>query len=195
MCARYELNDQPTDIAARFGLVDLPPRLNRDTVRPTDQALIVGMNGEAALFGWGFEVTWDKKPLINGRSETLLDKPTFRPHLENRCIVPATAYFEWRSENGAKLKNKIRPSDQATFSMAGLVQNDRFVILTCQPSPTIAHIHSRMPVILSPAAEMAWLNPSLDFDAVVHTLTPYDQSPMTAEETAPPVPKQRDLFN
>lgn len=195
MCARYEMDDQPTNIAARFGLNVLPPQINRQIIRPTDQALVIKMNGDMGLLWWGFDVTWDKKPLINGRSETLNEKPTFRPHLEDRCVIPATAYFEWRTDNGAKLKNTIRPSNQSTFSMAGLVHDNRFVILTCQPSSEIAHIHNRMPVILSPATEATWLDPSLNFNEVAHTLVPYDQAPMAAEETPLPPPRQGDLFH
>ncbi|MDX2141955.1 MAG: SOS response-associated peptidase family protein [Rhodospirillaceae bacterium] len=34
---------------------------------------------------------------MNARAETLETKPTFRPLLERRCLVPATAYFEWKN--------------------------------------------------------------------------------------------------
>lgn len=195
MCARYELNEQPSDLAARFGLDVLPPALNRDIVRPTDQALVIGGQGDARLCSWGLEVSWDKKPLINGRSETLAEKPTFRPLLENRCVVPATAYFEWRPDNGAKLKNRIRPSDQIVFSMAGLKDGERFVILTCAPSPEISHIHNRMPVILTQESEIAWLDKSAPFSAVASCLVPYDQARVDAREETPPPPRQGDLFS
>ncbi|NQW00518.1 MAG: SOS response-associated peptidase [Rhodospirillales bacterium] len=195
MCARYELNEQPRNIAVRFGLDALPPVVNRAIIRPTDQALVVRSGGDAVLCGWGFDVTWDSKPLINGRAETLDQKPTFRPYLENRCVVPATGYFEWRTGERAKHKNFIRPADQATYAMAGLAVNNRFIVLTCAPAPGIAHIHNRMPVILSPDCEPDWLDPGQPFSAVAHHLVAYDRAPMLAEEEQPPVADQGDLFH
>ncbi len=194
MCSQFELIQQPADLAARFGLTAPPPGVNMSVIRPTDQAMVIRMSGKAMLYGWGFDVSWDTKPIINARSESLTEKKTFRPHLENRCIVPATGYFEWRKVNGAKHKNRIRPTDQKAFGMAGLVRDDRFTIITCPPSPDIAHIHNRMPVILAPGSERDWLDPSQDFKSVAHHLVPYDQAPMSAWEDQPPPPRQGDMF-
>ena len=66
------------------------------------------------LLGWGLGVDWTAKPLINARAETLAEKRTFRPLLERRCLVPATAYFEWRKDGKARHKNRIRPEDAVT---------------------------------------------------------------------------------
>ncbi len=194
MCARYELDESPADIISRFGLTDPLHAINMSIIRPTDQALIIKASGIATVCGWGFRVNWDNKPMINARSETLRGKPTFKPHLENRCIVPASGYFEWRKESNKKYKNRIFPSDQAIFSMAGLVDGNTFTIITCQPAPEIAHIHNRMPVILTPVAEREWLNGCQSFEHVAHHLVPYDQAPVTAMEEPLPPPRQGDLF-
>ena len=193
MCSEFEQDPKPKDLVIRFELVELPPQINMAFIRPTDQALIIGMNKQPMLCGWGFEVTWDTKPLINARSETLAEKQSFQPHLETRCIVPATGYSEWRKEDDKKLKNRIHPSDQPLFSMAGLIKDNKFTIITCQPSPEIAYIHNRMPVILAPEAEKSWLDPSNTFNAVAHHLVPYDRALMTAKEDKPPPPPPREL--
>ncbi len=195
MCARFELNQQPGDLATRFGLEDSPPAINMPVIRPTDHTLIIKPGGKAVLCGWGFDVSWDNKPLINARAESLSEKKTFAPLLEQRCLVPATGYFEWRKLEGVKYKNTIYPSDKAVFSMAGLIDGDRFTIITCPPSPEIAHIHNRMPVILTPQGEASWLNPAETFTSVRHHLVPYDQAPMIAVEETPPPPRQADLFS
>ena len=139
--------------------------LARTTRRATDQALIIdrrlGEGPGARLLGWGLPVEWDAKPLINARAETLAEKKTFQPLLDARCLVPATAYFEWRKASAGKLKNRIAPSDGGLFAFAGLMDGRRFTIITCRPAPEIAHIHGRMPVILDRRAEPKWIDPGV----------------------------------
>jgi len=195
MCARYELDENPHYLLDRFGLTNPYQSVNMSVIRPTDQALIIGMDGKAVLSRWGFQVDWDKKPLINARSETLAEKPTFSPHLEHRCLVPATSYFEWRNDNGVKRKNSVTPSDQVVFAMAGLVSNEGFTIITCQPAADIAHIHGRMPVILNPENEKGWIDASQDFVSVAQSLTPYSRASLNFTEDAPVSPQQGDLFH
>ena len=195
MCSEFEQDPNPADLAIRFELIELPPQINMAFIRPTGQALIIGMNKQPMIAGWGFEAGWDTKPLINARSETLTEKKSFQPHLETRCIVPATGYSEWRKKDGQKLRNRIHPSDQTLFSMAGLINDNKFTIMTCQPSPEIAYIHNRMPVVLTPEGEKSWLDPSNTFKTVSHHLVPYDRARMIAIEDQPLPPRQESLFD
>jgi len=77
--------------------------------------------------------------------------------------------------------------------MAGLRSNNRFVILTSAPASPIAHIHSRMPVILNQDGEQAWLNPVLSFGDLSALLQPYAGDLETVETPRAP-PRQSDLF-
>jgi len=170
MCARYKMSASPHAIMAQFDLDAPPPVPNTDDMRPTDQALIIDGTGPR-LMRWGFTVTWDKKPLINARAETLAEKPTFRPLLERRCLVPMTAYLEWRkADDGSKRRNRIAPAADGPAAFAGLSDGEAFTIVTCAPAPTIAHIHNRMPVILDDAGTDTWLKaPSFaDARSVLH---------------------------
>ena len=195
MCSRFELVSNPNEIASRFGLGMTPPLVNVPETRPTDLALVIRTSGTVELMAWGFEVDWDNRPLINARSETLGEKKTFLGHLNNRCIIPASAYFEWRKVDGQKLKNRILPSDQSLFAMAGLTDGKQFSIITCTPAPSVAGIHNRMPVILNPSSEAAWINPEIPFDAVKGFLIPYEIAPIISTEDVPPEPGQKDLFS
>ncbi|MBO6520401.1 MAG: SOS response-associated peptidase [Rhodospirillales bacterium] len=193
MCSNFELNAVPRDIMEAFGLDDMPPMPNTEQLRPTDLSLIIGMGGTALLQPWGLAVDWSKQPMINARCETLTEKATFRGLLEQRCIVPATAYFEWRkTDGGKKLKNRISVSGAKVFAMAGLTDGERFTIVTCTPAPGIAHIHNRMPVILSADATEAWLDEA-PYAAVASTLAPFEGN-LSYEEEVPPAPAQGDLF-
>jgi putative SOS response-associated peptidase YedK len=175
----------------QFHLDAPPPVPNSDDMRPTDQALIIGPGGPR-LMRWGLTVTWDRKPLINARAETLDAKPTFRPLLEKRCLVPMTAYLEWRkAEDGSKRKNRIAPADAGPAAFAGLTDGDAFTIVTCAPAPTIGHIHDRMPVILERAEADTWLSaaPFADARAVLH---PFAGALMYEEQV--PERTQGELF-
>ncbi len=184
MCSRFEMNARAGGLARRFGLKAAPTLPNTPELRPTDMALVIQPGG-FRLQGWGLGVTWDTKPLINARAETLARKPTFRPLLDTRCLVPATAYFEWRKDGKARLKNRITLSEGGIFAFAGLTDGERFTIVTCAPSPAIAHIHDRMPVILDRRAEGLWIDPDVSFADVSGLLVPYGPEPLKAEEETP----------
>ena len=194
MCSRFEQNIYASELAGRFDLGDIPALLNAVDVRPTDQAMVITTKGNARFAGWGFAVPWTSQPMINARSETLRQKPTFQNRLENRCIIPANCYFEWRKEGSVKLKNRISVEGTSCFSMAGLLVDNCFTIITCAATPSISAIHSRMPVILSPKEEAAWINPNLDFSDVSHLLRPNEKLALVATEEILPEPAQRDLF-
>ena len=131
--------------------------------------------------------------MINARAESLDEKPTFRPLLDKRCLVPASAYFEWRTaEDGKKRKNRIWTEDTPAFAMAGLTDGERFTVVTCAPAADVAHIHDRMPVILDGTDMAAWLS-AATFDEVRSILVPYAGKLLSEEET-PPLPAQPDLF-
>lgn len=195
MCSRYELNARARQIMERFDLAAVPPMPPAPELRPTDQALIVVADAGARrgeLAQWGLRPDWDQgKPLINARAESLAERRTFRPLLASRCLVPASAYFEWRRHGGRRLKTRIGPAEGGVVAFAGLCDGDTFTLVTCAPAPAIAHVHDRMPVILAPHAEAAWLDPARPFDAVAAHLAPYAAAPLAADEETP---RQPDLF-
>jgi len=202
MCSRYEMKVKAEEVRNTFGLMAPPLLANTKEFRPTDQAMVItgNKNGElqARLMGWGLEADWDNKPIINARAETLTQKKTFQPLLQTRCLVPATGYFEWRKSGQTKLKNRISVEDTPVFAFAGLftsrVDGEKFTIITCPPTPAIAHIHDRMPVILNHDALGPWVDPDKSFGDVVNYLTSYEERPLNAIEDTPPPPRQSDLF-
>jgi len=193
MCSRFEMTAGAGDLAQRFSLTTPPPLPNAPEFRPTDLALVITPGG-AGLLDWGLSAGWDAKPLINARAETLNQKKTFLPLLESRCLVPATVYFEWRKGAGGRHKNRIGLADGSLFAFAGLTDGERFTIVTCRSSPAIAHIHDRMPVILTAEAEARWIDPGVPFADVAGMLVPYETEPLKTEEETPPPAKQPDLF-
>ena len=91
-----------------------------------------------------------------------------------RCIVPADLYYEWKklddSKKPAKQPYAIARSDGQPLFLAGLWETWKsaggegggeplrsFTILTTTPNKTMAQLHHRMPVILSPDDVALWL--------------------------------------
>jgi putative SOS response-associated peptidase YedK len=179
MCGRYTLTS-PEDLAARFGLgalteTHIEPRFN---VAPSQGVpVIVAGEGRPALtmMRWGFQPAWmrtdgQRPPPINARSESLLERPTFRGAVANgRCLIPADGFYEWQNVPGRKTKQPIyiRLTGGDQFAFAGLyVQGpgavgDTCVIVTMAANPVLASIHERMPVVLEREAEQRWLDPDL----------------------------------
>ena len=122
---------------------------------------------------WGYIPGWaankpGAKRLINARSETVHEKPSFLAAFrERRCVIPVNGWFEWRPENGWKTPYWLRPEATEMFSLAAIWESggtspgavDTFVILTMAAAPAIADIHHRQPLILDDEATTAWLRP------------------------------------
>lgn len=183
MCPRYEFIPWSHDLARRFQLSFVPPLEDRDEIRPTDLAPAITGDRTIRLLRWGLPAARGGRPMINARAETLSERPTFRRIVERRCLVPATAYFEWRRDGRARLKNRIAPADGRPFAFAGLTDGDHFTIVTCAPAAAIGHIHPRMPVILEESGEAAWIDPVLRFADVRSLLAPWSGRLAVVEET------------
>ena len=190
MCYNFEMTAQSAELVRRFALSEPPPLPAKGELRPTDEALTIGAGNQAVVLPWGIAASWSARPLINARAETLAEKKTFAPLLANRCLVPATAYFEWRQAGRSKLRNRIAAAGGGLVALAGLIGEGRFTIVTCPPAPAIAHIHDRMPVILARRAEEPWLDETHPFAEVSGLLTPYGEGLEWEEEK----PSQPDLF-
>lgn len=128
---------------------------------------------------WGLLPSWTKdidfrKNTLNARIETIHDKPSFNNIVQNRCLILATGFYEWRwlDEKG-KSKEKYHISSQTDeiFCFAGL--NDKrvnpatgevfntYTMVTTEAKELMQYIHNhkrRMPVILNREDEIAWLD-------------------------------------
>lgn len=185
MCGRYALTSAPQALRALFAYEEnpnFPPRYN---IAPTQPIPIVTRNRDAngaswrsfRLARWGFlpgfvKDVRDFPLIINARSETAVDKPSFRAAMKRRrCLVPADAYYEWL-RFGAGRKTERRPylfrrADGAPMGMAGLWETyagadgaeiDTACILTTPANGATVAIHDRMPAILEPRDFSAWLD-------------------------------------
>jgi putative SOS response-associated peptidase YedK len=197
MCGRFTLKTDPKVIASQFKvsaiavlegrIADLTsPTIPVDqvdaevfkpnfNVAPTHQIpAVVAQNEQTLLaaFSWGLVPGWAKDPtigsrMINARSETAAEKPSFRSALvKRRCIVPADGWYEWQGSPGKKTPFYFSATNDSVLGMAGIYETWKqpdgqllwsAAILTQEARAEFSHIHDRMPVLLTPELQGLWL--------------------------------------
>jgi putative SOS response-associated peptidase YedK len=190
MCGRYTLSTPAGRLAEEFQLdstAEIPPSYN---VAPTQHvAAVLEDEGGRRLemLRWGLVPSWADDPdigarMINARSETAPEKPSFRSAFRRRrCLIAADGFYEWKRENGGKQPYYFRMQDGRPFAFAGLWESwDKgggelrtCTILTTRANPVLEDIHDRMPVILPHDAYNAWLDPDADREELGELMIPY----------------------
>lgn len=197
MCGRYVAAKDPAALVAEFDIDEAPSMTLRPdyNVAPTKPVYIVAERFDQAdqdgdpgvrmlrVARWGLVPGWAKNPaigarMINARSETAAEKPSFRSAVtKRRCLIPADGYYEWRpppETKGRKQPFYIHPADSSSLAMAGLYEwwrdptrdesDDQAWLLSCSvltmgAQGELARIHDRMPGTIARADWDAWLDP------------------------------------
>jgi putative SOS response-associated peptidase YedK len=176
MCGRYLIISTPEAIRQLFRYPEQPNFPARYNIAPTQPIPIVRLcegKRQFALLRWGLIPSWVKDPrtftlLINARGESVNDKPAFRNAMKRRrCLVPADGFYEWKEQGGRNLPYVVCPRAGGPIAFAGVWESwmgpngeemETVTIITTQASQDIAHIHDRMPAIVSPDAFDFWLD-------------------------------------
>ena len=205
MCGRFVIAGNKADLIDAFEVDEsvedeLEPSWN---VAPTDtvQLVVERLDPETGELTrrletarWGLIPSWAKSAsvgsrMINARSETLLEKPSFRAAaLKRRGLVPADGYYEWRkNDDGSKTPVYLHGGDCSHLGFAGLYEfwrdpatasesepKGRWVvsctIITRPASDALGEIHDRTPVIVPPELRAEWLDPRQDTRPAVQEL-------------------------
>ena len=189
MCGRFSNRFTWKELHERLDLIGTPLNLRpRYNVAPSqDVAAVRASNGARtlAMLRWGLIPSWAKDPaighkLINARSETAAEKPSFRSAFRHRrCLIPADGFYEWQRRGGTRQPWLFGLRDGAPMIFAGLWERwtvpeaaaltgslaerspsdavETCTILTTAANETVAPVHGRMPVILTPDAWSPWL--------------------------------------
>lgn len=151
--------------------------LTAEIVGTAGSAGAVGVTGEAESAGdvensrsgsgvrmehllWGF-LGFDKgKLLINARSESVKDRPTFADSFAGRrCALPAAGFYEWDKK---KEKVIFTLPDRQILYLAGIYRpygdENRFVVLTREANASMEPVHDRMPLILTGDEVLPWVS-------------------------------------
>ena len=191
--SELEINFQETEVYTPYYLVSgfsFPqlPVINHDGIE---------------LYQWGFIPDWMHDPVkarqhqsntLNAVSETIFEKASFKEAIiSQRCIVPVSGFFEWKTVGKEKIPYFIKPSGSEFFSLAGIYNiwqhpqtNQRiktFSLLTTPANPLMAEIHNtkkRMPLIINHGEEPLWVDVNAQVQSIQNLMQPFDEKLMEA---------------
>lgn len=150
MCGRYVIARTPGQLALEFD-AQVDETLAGDDVRanwntaPTQTVPILlerlddhgTLHRELHAARWGLVPSWAKEisvgsKMFNARSETVLEKPSFRAAVTSRrCAIPADGYYEWLAPAGSSGRGKgkgkkqpyfVHPPEGGTLWFAGIYE-------------------------------------------------------------------------
>lgn len=173
--------------------VNISPGMTSAVIRMTDGAR------EMAAMKWGLRPHWwdpakTKNQPFNAPAEGIASKPFFRDAFKHRrCIVPATAYYEW--DRGPKPPRPFRLTGDggAPFCFAGLWEHwkspegeelQTYAIVTTMANKLVHNWSATMPVILDREEIDNWLAQS-DRTLLEAMLDPFPAHRMDAKAVSP----------
>ncbi|MFG6494481.1 SOS response-associated peptidase [Fictibacillus sp. UD] len=179
MCGRYMLYYDKDVIIDAFNLMNEFDYDERYNIAPSQNILTIvkASNGNrAGYMKWGLVPKWADDPkigykLINARSETVDEKPSFKESFyKRRCLIPASGFYEWVKEGNKKQPYQFSLVQKKPFAFAGIwsrwagevdgKEEERITcsILTKSSNSSMEKYHHRMPVILEADEGDVWLD-------------------------------------
>lgn len=207
MCGRYFLYYDKDFIIDAFNIINEFDYEDRFNIAPSQDvlAIVKGSTGNrAGYMKWGLIPKWANDPkignkLINARSETIEEKPSFKESFyQKRCLIPASGFYEWVKEDNKKQPYQFTLEDNQPFAFAGIwsrwnqgpagagVEKITCSILTKESNSFMGTYHHRMPVMLRREEGELWLERRTDKDILLAMLS--ENNPELSAE-----PVTRDL--
>lgn len=198
MCGRFNLITDAEGIVEFFNVLYCPELQPRYNIAPSQEVpAVIWVEGErkVVMLRWGLVPSWAKDPgignrMINAKSETVAEKPSFRAAFRRRrCLIPATGFYEWQARPGGKQPYHIHLQGGGLMAFAGLWEHweaqgqvlRTCTILTTDANAAIAPLHERMPVILDSADHATWLANDASPDVLLELLKPHAELGLVAE--------------
>lgn len=189
MCGRFvgnfnteDLVNEIGDAVEAFGLtLRVPdfdgPLLQNFNVAPTHVVPILRVIGSEVVVDvmrWGLIPIWAKDAsigakMINARSETITEKPSFKGLVPgHRCIIPMNGFYEWNRDNPkAKIPYFVTRTDGRLMLGAGIwsdspiVDETRtFALITRDSVDDLSAVHDRSPVEFTAQDAVEWMSAS-----------------------------------
>lgn len=151
------------------------PLLQNFNVAPTHVVPILRVIRDEVVVDvmrWGLIPIWAKDPnigskMINARSETITEKPSFKGLVPgHRCIIPMSGFYEWNRDNPkAKVPYFVKRSDGRLMLSAGIWSDSpivdearTFSLITRDSVADLSAIHDRSPVELTAHDAVEWMS-------------------------------------
>lgn len=166
MCGRFENTISLENLFSTLELKQISQKneLTQTNIAPTQKIMtILSQGGDLKVvpMNWGIKFSKESPLIFNSRIETIKEKPYWRNLFDrNRCIVPMTAFYEWKTEGKQKIPYRIFLKNEKFFFVPALYlkkEKELYTsLITTTPNKFIEKIHHRMPVILK-------MNQALDY--------------------------------
>lgn len=163
----------------------------KENIAPTNSILTLTKDDSDILADtnkWGIKFSEDSPLLFNSRIETIMIKPFWKMLFDrNRCLVPMSAFYEWKKENTKKVPYRIFLKNEEMFFVPGIFNKDKegnksVSLITTEPNDFMKEIHNRMPVILNMKDAVEFL--SGDVNSNFEKCVPYKDEKNMEMETA-----------
>lgn len=174
-------------------------------VAPTHTVMAIVSKGELrynGYFRWGLVPSWMKQippqPMINVRSETITEKPSFKASfIRRRALVPVNGFYEWQAPH--KTPYYIYPAEGSLLYLAAIYdvwEGDdgswlpTLGIITTAANTFMQKLHHRMPVIIQKEGFDSFLDPKLqDIRLARKLLIPAPDGMLKCHRVSPAVNK------
>lgn len=189
MCGRFvgnfnteDLVNEIGDAVEAFGLtLRVPdfdgPLLQNFNVAPTHVVPILRVIGSEVVVDvmrWGLIPIWAKDAsigakMINARSETITEKPSFKGLVPgHRCIIPMNGFYEWNRDNPkAKIPYFVTRTDGRLMLGAGIWSDSpivdearTFALITRDSVDDLSAVHDRSPIEFTSQDAVEWMSAS-----------------------------------
>jgi putative SOS response-associated peptidase YedK len=177
MCGRFE------SVANAEGLVKQLEQLNIELIFEKDDSIktiniaptekITGIRKQKdkyllSSYNWGIKFSQASPLIFNSRIETIITKKFWKDSFNrNRCLIPVSAFYEWKKEDGRKVPYRIflEPYDLFFIPALYYINNENSFsasLITTTPNEFIKPIHHRMPVIFTFSNAVSFLTNTLE---------------------------------
>ena len=185
MCGRYVLKATLEELQKTYGAVPdgtFPVEPSYNVAPSHHMPVILEQDDETRpnriirLLRWGLVPFWAESintgySMINARGESLSKKKSFRkPFKSQRCIVPASGFYEWKKTSSGKFPHFIQRIKSDLMHFAGLWEHwedpengetvNSYTIITTDANEPMTELHDRMPALLLQEEFDTWLDPS-----------------------------------
>ena len=173
MCGRFETKPNIEGLVEQLEQLNIDLIIDKDepvktlNIAPTEKITGIRKQQKKYLlssFQWGIKFSQSSPLIFNSRMETIIEKKFWMDSFnKNRCLVPMTAFYEWKKEGGQKVPYRIFLKTKDFFFIPALyyINKDNSYaasLITTTPNEFIKPIHHRMPVIFTYINAVSFFN-------------------------------------
>ena len=177
MCGRFETKPNADGLLKQLEQLHIDLIVEKDeavktvNIAPTEKITGIRKQQKKYLlssFQWGIKFSQSSPLIFNSRMETIIEKKFWKDSFNrNRCLIPMTAFHEWKKEGGKKVAYRIFLKTEDLFFIPALyyINNENTYsasLITTTPNDFIKPIHHRMPVIFTYGNAVSFLTNTVE---------------------------------